>query len=158
MPNDLQKDFVATALIFDEQKRFLLVDHKRIGLWLPPGGHIEEKETPEDALLREAKEETGFEVEIIGECFKEAATAADVNPLIIPFHVQTEKIEKDSRRDFLHEHIDLIYSCRIKNGKIALNKKEHHGINWFSLEEMKKTPRVSKDTIKLAEKALKKFF
>ncbi|HVF31958.1 MAG TPA: NUDIX domain-containing protein [Acidimicrobiales bacterium] len=34
--------------------------HKRLGLWLQPGGHIEPGETPSEAALREAVEETGL--------------------------------------------------------------------------------------------------
>ncbi|MEY2568326.1 MAG: hypothetical protein QOE35_2855 [Actinomycetota bacterium] len=38
----------------------LLHLHKRLGLWLQPGGHIDPGETPEQAALREVQEETGF--------------------------------------------------------------------------------------------------
>jgi 8-oxo-dGTP pyrophosphatase MutT (NUDIX family) len=34
--------------------------HKRMGLWLQPGGHIDPGESPADAALREAVEETGL--------------------------------------------------------------------------------------------------
>jgi 8-oxo-dGTP pyrophosphatase MutT (NUDIX family) len=34
--------------------------HKRIGLWLQPGGHVEPGEDPGAAALREATEETGL--------------------------------------------------------------------------------------------------
>src|ERR1700722_13778146 len=37
--------------------------HKRLGLWLQPGGHLEPGETPWDAAIREAADETGLEVE-----------------------------------------------------------------------------------------------
>ena len=40
----------------------VLLRHKRLGLWLQPGGHIDPGETPWDAALREAQEETGLEV------------------------------------------------------------------------------------------------
>ena len=36
--------------------------HKRLGLWLQPGGHIEAGELPSDGALREAREETGLDV------------------------------------------------------------------------------------------------
>jgi 8-oxo-dGTP pyrophosphatase MutT (NUDIX family) len=36
--------------------------HKRLGIWLQPGGHIEPGELPWDGALREAREETGLDV------------------------------------------------------------------------------------------------
>ncbi len=38
----------------------LLHEHKKLGLWLQPGGHIEPGEWPEDAARREGEEETGL--------------------------------------------------------------------------------------------------
>ncbi len=36
--------------------------HKRLGLWLQPGGHIDAGESPAEGALREAQEETGLAV------------------------------------------------------------------------------------------------
>jgi len=38
----------------------LLHRHKRLNMWLQPGGHIEAGETPAEAAAREAHEETGL--------------------------------------------------------------------------------------------------
>ena len=38
----------------------LLGDHVKSGLWLPPGGHVEEGEDPRDTVEREALEELGI--------------------------------------------------------------------------------------------------
>lgn len=40
--------------------RALLIKHKRLGVWLPPGGEIEPGETPLEAAMRELREETGL--------------------------------------------------------------------------------------------------
>ena len=41
-------------------KGVLLHLHKRLGMWLQPGGHLEPGESPWDAARREAEEETGL--------------------------------------------------------------------------------------------------
>jgi 8-oxo-dGTP pyrophosphatase MutT (NUDIX family) len=37
--------------------------HKRLGIWMQPGGHIDAGETPDEAARREATEELGLAVE-----------------------------------------------------------------------------------------------
>ena len=49
---------VGTCIIKD--KKILFVLHARQNLWLFPGGHINQNETPDVAALREAQEETGI--------------------------------------------------------------------------------------------------
>jgi 8-oxo-dGTP pyrophosphatase MutT (NUDIX family) len=51
----------ASAIVVGERGTVLHL-HKRLGLWLQPGGHIDPGETPHDAALREAGEETGLPV------------------------------------------------------------------------------------------------
>ncbi len=47
--------------------KVLLHRHRKLGTWLPPGGHIEKDELPDDAAVREVGEETGVRVELVGE-------------------------------------------------------------------------------------------
>lgn len=42
------------------QGKTLLIRHRRLGLWLPPGGEIHPEETPLEAAARELREETGL--------------------------------------------------------------------------------------------------
>lgn len=52
-----------------ETKRVFIGHHKKSGLWLFNGGHIDEGETPEEALEREMGEEWGVKIKLknIGE-------------------------------------------------------------------------------------------
>ena len=49
-----------SAIVLDGAGRTLLHRHKRLGRWLQPGGHVDPGESPDQAALREAREETGI--------------------------------------------------------------------------------------------------
>ena len=53
------------GIIFDEQKRVLLAHRTDYDLWNLPGGRLEANESPWDGVIREIKEETGFDAEVI---------------------------------------------------------------------------------------------
>jgi 8-oxo-dGTP diphosphatase len=50
--------------LMGEGGRVLFVEHPERG-WEIPGGHLEHGETPEEAMLRELKEETGLEGKVL---------------------------------------------------------------------------------------------
>jgi 8-oxo-dGTP pyrophosphatase MutT (NUDIX family) len=67
-PRVIQR-LVARVLLFDEQDRLLLLfdPHPDHGLyWYPPGGQIEEDESPEAAARRELNEELGLDLTDLG--------------------------------------------------------------------------------------------
>lgn len=53
---------VTASAIVVGQPGVVLHRHKRLGLWLQPGGHVEPGEWPHEAAVREAFEETGLPV------------------------------------------------------------------------------------------------
>ncbi len=56
----------ATVAVGDDQGRVLLIKRSDNGRWALPGGQMEVGESLPEAAAREAKEETGLTVEIVG--------------------------------------------------------------------------------------------
>jgi 8-oxo-dGTP pyrophosphatase MutT (NUDIX family) len=84
----------------------LLHWHRKVGLWLPPGGHIEPNEDPMQAACREALEETGITVEILPTA--KLFAYEDPPQLAAPATIMVEPIRSFGGED-AHHHIDMIY-------------------------------------------------
>lgn len=52
----------SAIVVTEDRRRVLLHRHKRLGIWIQPGGHVDAGELPWDGALREAAEETGLPV------------------------------------------------------------------------------------------------
>jgi len=117
---------VATFVVRD--RLVLLLHHRKLQRWLPPGGHIEPDELPDTAARREVYEEAGISVRLLPE-------RADGQPgparLARPEGIQLERIAPG------HEHIDLIYFA-VPTGSTALtaSPREVNRIGWYRLEEL----------------------
>ena len=122
-----QIDFTV-AIFVVHQGKVLLIHHRKLDKWLPLGGHIELDEDPETAELREAKEERGLEVELLGE--RPPTTEPGTRALIAPRFLDIHRIT-DS-----HEHIGMIYWARPRKGTVTLSASEHHDIRWCSAADL----------------------
>ena len=120
-------DFTVSIFVVQEDK-VLLVHHRKLNQWLPLGGHIELDEDPEIAALREAREESGLEVELIGE--RPPTTEPGTRALIAPRFLDIHRITDT------HEHIGMIYWARPKNGTLTLSAEEHHNLLWCSTADL----------------------
>jgi len=85
----------------------------RLGLWLPPGGHIEANEDPIQAVRREVLEETGIEVDILGKVPFEHSKPVQLQP---PVTIGVYDIERDGGTSSPHQHIDFVYFTRPGQG------------------------------------------
>lgn len=56
----------ATAFVLDDQKRVLLIQRTDNGLWAIPGGAQDFGEYIAETAVRETREETGIETEVVG--------------------------------------------------------------------------------------------
>ena len=112
--------------------KVLLHRHKKLGIWLPPGGHIELDEDPNEAAVREAKEETGLDVMLVGHATSYDSTFG-ARELIPPKFLNRHYC--DSTRT--HEHVDCVYFGRTESDN-ARHEIEGGEIRWFTKEEIER--------------------
>lgn len=147
--NELEKHFTASALIIDNGQ-VLLLHHKKLDVWLYPGGHVEKNETPEQTVLREVREETGLKVEIVGEKDKKLADiGTDVSVLHNPYAILCELVGN-------HYHNDIVYLCKISGNTnvIKYNKDESNDIKFFGINDLESI-KLFPNFRRLLEKVLK---
>lgn len=129
------------AIFVVSRGRVLMIHHRKLGKWLPLGGHIELEEDPEMAALREVREESGLEVELVGE--RPPTTGPGTRALIAPRFLDIHRISET------HEHIGLIYWARPRGGDgVQLAAEEHHDIRWCSAAELERLEPPMSDAVK----------
>jgi 8-oxo-dGTP pyrophosphatase MutT (NUDIX family) len=128
------------AIFVVQQGKVLLIHHRKLDKWLPLGGHIELDEDPEQAALREAKEESGLEVDLLGD--RPPTTSPGTRALIAPRFLDIHRITET------HEHIGMIYWARPRNGSLALAAEEHHDIRWCSGDDIETLQPAMSEAVK----------
>ena len=136
-------EYVATAVIVDNGK-ILLVHHKKLNMWLPPGGHIEKGELPSECVIREVKEETGFDIEIVNRSMERLSATI---PQPVPNWMQLENIQGT------HWHFDFIFLCRIKGGSLQ-KSSESNDIMFMGRDEIVSLKDTTNEMRALAERLL----
>ena len=127
-----KKCIVAGCLVIKDGK-LLLLNHAKIGAWLPPGGHMEEGEFPDETAIRETKEETGLDVELIcDDAIRHKDAAA--HTMGTPFTIVYEDVPYRTQEP--HIHFDMVFIARVKSGSINPNH-ESNGIRWLTPQEIK---------------------
>lgn len=101
----VSRDFTVAVFVL-HLDHVILHRHAKLGIWLPPGGHIEPNELPDEAAIREVAEESGLDIELVGGRGIGIDYPGQPVQLVRPEGIQLEFIGPG------HEHIDLIYFAR----------------------------------------------
>ena len=107
---------VTGSAILVGRRGVVLHRHRRLGLWLQPGGHLDPGGTPADAARREAREETGLTVHHPSD-----------GPRLV--HVDVHPGPRG------HTHLDLRYLLEAPDREPAPPPGESPDVRWFGWDE-----------------------
>jgi len=132
-------DFTASGCVV-HNGRILLINHKKVGSWLPPGGHVDLNEEPMETLWREMEEEIGLTkdqlklIELYGDHTYNPPTAGFYSlPLPYDFYVVNYH-----ENDPTHKHIDMMYLLEATTDQVVMAEREAHDIGWFDASQLDK--------------------
>jgi 8-oxo-dGTP pyrophosphatase MutT (NUDIX family) len=118
----ITRDFT-TAVFVVHGGRVLLHWHVKLSRWLPPGGHIDPNEIPDEAALREVMEETGVEATLVGNPAIAVELPGQPKQLCPPAGIQITAIVPG------HEHIDIVYFA---TGRPVAERPD---VGWFGPDD-----------------------
>ena len=113
-------DFTVAIFVVHEHK-VLIIHHRKLDRWLPLGGHIELDEDPEQAALREAREESGLSsIRAVGDGI------FDVDIHAIPARGAEPE----------HFHYDVRYLLEADRGEELRMSSESKDLQWVAMERV----------------------
>ncbi|HSW89497.1 MAG TPA: NUDIX domain-containing protein [Patescibacteria group bacterium] len=116
--------------------KVLLVKHKKLGIWLAPGGHVEANELPHMAAQREFWEESGVRGQVIS-AYKSPKAGKTSQYLPLPFYCNLHEINKPRGNTFCEQHYSWGFFVRVTDQSgFAQNLEETDGIGWFGPDEI----------------------
>lgn len=122
----------AYAVLIDDQDRILLAlwNEGETPQWTMPGGGVEYDETPDEGCVRELREETGYDVELVRLLGANSHTISVAERII-----ETDRPAKAVR---------LVYEARIVGGEL---RNEVDGstdeARWIPIDDVRGLPHVS---------------
>lgn len=118
-PNRLRRTATA-AVVFDEKGRLLLHQRSDNGHWALPGGTMETGERADETIVREVKEETGYDTEVV----RLVGVYSD------PEHTTITYPDGNT----VH-YVSILFELRVTGGEPALSD-ETLAVDWFAPDQL----------------------
>jgi 8-oxo-dGTP pyrophosphatase MutT (NUDIX family) len=149
------RHFVATVYVVCDGAT-ALHDHERLGMWLPPGGHLDRDELPHEAARREVREETGLEVELLAPRDDLASPTVESLPRAQAFLLEDIDVHPDGRVS--HQHVDFVFFGRVDAREIRPagdDEADPARWEWFTPERLEReADRLEPDVVELGRRAV----
>lgn len=146
----IDKHFTVSVFIVCKDK-VLLHLHKKAKKILPLGGHIELNELPEEACIRESKEEAGLKINLYNPldiALKNSCDLSGEKLLINPMHTIFGEVNPN------HYHIDFVYYATTNSFETCPENGESKILKWYSKEELNKSTNIQANILTMANEAL----
>lgn len=146
----MTKHFTVSVFVVFEEK-VLLHLHKKAQMILPLGGHIEENELPQEACLREAKEESGLDIVLYDPRDGQLSDLCQLDQeslLVNPIHTITGQVGPD------HHHIDFVYYASSETSKTQPQTGESPHLGWYSTSDLEVEDNIQENIRYLAKQAI----
>lgn len=129
----LEGHVTGSAVVMEPSGRALLLFHARLGIWVQPGGHVEEGERPDVAAHREATEESGLSDLVLTMDASGRPLILDVDVHPIPAHA--------GRGEPAHHHHDVCYLARTtRPAEARHDPNESRALRWVTSDETARLP------------------
>jgi len=126
----------STWIVAADGRRTLLTHHRKLGLWLQPGGHADGDMDLARAALREAEEESGLRDLVI------EPGIFDLDRHRIPEHKGVPE----------HWHYDVRYVVRTTGSEAYVVGEESHDLAWRDIAALADDPAADASVRRMARK------
>lgn len=146
------RHFTATTYVVNDGAT-ALHEHGRLGIRIPPGGHIERDELPHETAIRETREETGLEPTLIDDSPEVAGPSGRSLPR--PRHVVLYDINVHEDGSVGHQHVDLLYYASVPTREIdpADGEASADVWDWYTPADLRAS-EIDADTVQLGIEAI----
>lgn len=137
------RHLTASMLVLDpEARKVLLVHHRKMGVWVFPGGHVDPNETAGEAAVREVLEETGLKAEHAGqEPVELPGMVWHPSPwvtAVIPAPAWGASADGVWPAEPAHHHIDQLYlGTGDSTAPLVRQEEEVHGAAWVLVSQLR---------------------
>jgi 8-oxo-dGTP pyrophosphatase MutT (NUDIX family) len=129
----MHRHFTVSGFLVEGEST-LLHWHKKLQIWLPPGGHIDPDEDPVQAVVREVLEETGITAEVVPHMPDHAFSNVAQLPSPLSIIVATVGATPEEPE---HQHIDMCYALRPVDGAPRVAAEADHGFISVSADQLR---------------------
>ncbi|MGB9958023.1 NUDIX hydrolase [Haloferax prahovense] len=146
------RHFTSTVYIVNDGA-VALHRHERLGIRIPPGGHVDRDELPHEAGLREVREETGLDPELVDDT--PSVPAPDGRALPQPRQQMLYDINVHGDGSVGHQHIDHIFYARVDSRDIdpAPGEADPEVWAWYDEPDLRESD-LDPDTVQFALEAI----